>query len=106
MVKGFKDNKGKFRPTDNRQKLKQSQIKEIGNIYGDLELDLRDTRNLVSEKMERGVESLHSEKIMLRTLGRSVSAFGQLVTALPEHEARAIFDQRDKFKKEVKEFTK
>ena len=101
MAKGFKDNKGKFHPTGNRQKLKQAQIEQIGNHFGDLELDLRESRKLVSEKMQRDNESFSgSEMLMLRTLGRSVSTIGQLVSALPEHEARAIFDQRDKFKKE------
>jgi len=103
MAKGFKDNKGKFHPTERSSGLESFQIKKIGENLGELDLELRDVRSLLSEKLRRGDKAVGELKSQQRTVGQSRGSIVDLVRTLPKDDQIAIFKVFDDYKKEFTE---
>jgi len=83
--------------------LESFQIKKIGENLGELDLELRDIRNLLSEKLRRGDKAVGELKSQQRIVGQSRGSIVDLVETLPVDEQKQIGKIFSDFKKEFSE---
>jgi len=99
----MKDSQRKAMFAKGKSGLQPFVMKRIGENIGELDLELKDIRNLLSEKLRRGDKAVGGLRSQQRTVGQSRNSIVSLVETLPANEQIKIGQISDAYKKEFSE---